>query len=83
LLWSTSAAEIIVARRWGTVVTLRYRFRRPAVFASGHRHPRRCTLFSAAFHHYIGADGAIPCVRAAGPVDISAAGDFADLLRMG
>jgi serine phosphatase RsbU (regulator of sigma subunit)/anti-sigma regulatory factor (Ser/Thr protein kinase)/anti-anti-sigma regulatory factor len=61
----------------GTVVTLRHRLCRPAIIASGIGTPTAAHHSAPPFTVDIGADGASPRVRAAGPVDISTAGQFA------
>ncbi len=61
----------------GTMVTLRHRLCRPAIFAPGIGTPAAAHHPAPPFTVDIGADGASPRVRAAGPVDISTAGQFA------
>jgi anti-anti-sigma factor len=66
-----------LASTGGTVVMLRHRLRRPAIFAPGTGTRAAAQHSAPPFAVDISAGGAIPCVRAAGPVDISTAGQFA------
>jgi anti-anti-sigma factor len=61
----------------GTVVTLRHRLRRPAIFAPDPTARISSPPSGPPFTVDTAADGATPRVRATGPVDISTAGRFA------
>jgi anti-anti-sigma factor len=57
----------------GTMVRLRHRLRRPAVVGPGPSARISVPLSGPPFTVDIGTDGAVACVRAAGPVDVSTA----------